>query len=178
MTTDNDNEELESSEEFAPSKSELKRQMHDLQELGAAIVTLNKERIKALGLPEKLIEALKHWQDITAHGAKRRQLQYIGKLMRSVDPEPIRRSLEEQHKGSAEQTLQLHRLETLREQLLAEDENGKNALTQWLDEHPQADAQKLRSFIRAARKDASATPEQRNGRTFRELFKYLKEYES
>ena len=173
------NEEFDASEEeLAPSKSELKRQMHDLEKLGIAIVTLSKERIAALELPEKLIEALKHWQSITAHGAKRRQLQYIGKLMRSVEPEPIRQALEEQHKGSAQQTLQLHKLEALREQFLAEGEASKNTLTTWLNEHPQADAQQLRSLIRAARKDASATPEKRSGRAFRELFKFLKEHEA
>lgn len=173
-----DNDDFDSSEELAPSKSALKRQMHELQNLGATIVTLSKERIEALQLPEKLLEALKQWQKINAHGGKRRQLQYIGKLMRSVDPQPIRQALEEQHSGSAQQTLQLHQLETLREQLLAEDESSKDRLTQWLNEHPEADAQKLRSLIRAARKDASASPEQRSGKTFRELFKYLKEFES
>ena len=164
-------------EEAAPSKSELKRQMHELQELGASIVTLSKERINALGLPEKLLDALAHWQTISAHGARRRQLQYIGKLMRYVDPEPIRRALEEQHRGSAEQTLQLHRLEGLRAALLDEGPAGKEALTQWLSEHPETDIQQLRTLIRNARKDASASPEQRSGKAFRELFRFLKDYE-
>lgn len=172
-----DNDQSDDCEQLAPSKSELKRQMHELQELGAAIVTLSKERIAALQLPEKLLDALKQWQKITAHGGKRRQLQYIGKLMRQVEPEPIRKALEEQRQGSAEQTLQLHQLEALRQQLLNEGEPGQNTLTEWLNQHPDADAQTLRNLIRAARKDASGLPEQRNGRAYRELFKYLKEFQ-
>lgn len=170
-------EDFDASEDLPPSKSELKRQMHELQDLGAAIVTLSKERIKALDLPEKLLDALKQWQTISAHGGRRRQLQYIGKLMRSVDPEPIRRALDEQHRGSAEQTLQLHRLETLRQTLLDEGDNGQQALTDWTRQHPQADIQQLRSLIRSARKDAAASPEQRSGRAYRELFQFLKEHE-
>lgn len=172
-------EDFEGQEEpLAPSKTELKRQMHELQNMGAAIATLSKERLKTLDLPEKLVEAVKHWESITAHGGKRRQLQYIGKLMRSVDPEPIQRALEEQHRGSAELTLQLHKLEALRETLLGEGESAQQALTHWLNQHPNADMQQLRSLIRAARKDAAAQPEKRSGRTFRELFKFLKEHDA
>ena len=164
-------------EDTGPSKSQLKREMHDLQELGIAIATLSKERVKALNLPEKLLEAIAQWKKITAHGGKRRQYQYIGKLMRSVDPEPIRKAVEEQHRGSAEQTVQLHHLEDLRKALLEEGNAGQAALTEWADGHPDADLQQLRSLIRAAKKDMAASPEKRSGRSFRELFHFLKEHE-
>lgn len=165
-------------EALTPSKSELKRQMHELQDLGAALATLSKERLAALALPEKLLEAVAQWQTIRAHGGRRRQLQYIGKLMRAVDPEPIRRALDEQHRGSAEQTLQLHKLETLRLSLLDEGPAGQQALTDWLAARPDVDIQRLRSLIRAARKDAQTAPEERAGRAFRELFRFLKEFDT
>ena len=149
--------------------------MHELQEIGIAIASLSKERIKALELPDKLLDAIAEWKKISAHGAKRRQYQYIGKLMRSVDPEPIKAALEEQHKGSAEQTLQLHVLENLRKAFLEEGEAGQAALTAWAQEHPGVDMQQLRSLIRAARKDMALTPEQRSGRAYRELYQFLKD---
>lgn len=172
-----DSLEWESEEELGPSKSQLKREMHELQELGIAIATLSKERVKALDLPDKLLEAIATWKKITAHGGKRRQYQYIGKLMRSVDPEPIRKALEEQHRGSAEQTMQLHHLEDVRKALLEEGDAGQAALTEWADAHSGADMQQLRSLIRAARKDMAVSPEKRSGRAFRELFQFLKQHE-
>ena len=162
-------------EDLAPSKSQRKREMHELQEIGIAIASLSKERVKALELPEKLLEAIADWKKISAHGGKRRQYQYIGKLMRSVDPEPIKAALEEQHKGSAEQTLQLHLLENLRKDFLKDGEAGQTALTRWAEEHPGADLQQLRSLIRAARKDMAMSPEQRSGRAYRELYQFLKD---
>ena len=164
-------------EESEPSKSQLKREMHERQELGIAIATLSKERVKALDLPEKLLEAIAQWKKITAHGGKRRQYQYIGKLMRSIDPEPIRKALEEQFSGSAEQTLQLHHLENLRKTLLEDGDAGQAALTTWVNNHPHADFQQLRNLIRAARKDMAASPEKRSGRSFKELFQFLKDAE-
>lgn len=160
-----------------PSKSQLKREMLERQELGAALVTLSETRLEALALPERLLDALAEWQRTRSHEGRRRQLQYIGKLMRLVDPEPIRQALEAQHRGSAEETLKLHQLEGERLALLADDESANAAVTQWIAAHPDADVQRLRSLIRAARKDQSATPEQRSGRAYRELFQFLKDHD-
>lgn len=162
-------------ENLPPSKSQLKREMTERQKIGIAITTLSKSRIQALNLPEKLLDALKDWQKITAHEGKRRQFQYIGKLMRNVDIEPIQKALLEQAKGSAEQTLQLHHLEHLRNQLLDDGSAGHHALTQWAQQHPQSDLQQLRSLIRSARKDVAQTPEKRSGKAYRELYQFLKE---
>lgn len=164
-------------EDLGPSKSQLKREMHGRQEIGIAITTLSKERVKALNLPDQLLDALDVWKKITAHGGKRRQYQYIGKLMRTIDIEPIKKALEEQHKGSAEQTAQLHYLEGLRKALLDDGELGQITLTEWAKTHPGADLQQLRSLIRAAKKDVAASPEKRSGKVFRELYQFLREHE-
>ena len=97
-------------------------------------------------------------------------MQYIGKLMRQIDPEPVREAVAEMKLGRAVDSLALHQAEQWRTELLADDD----ALTRWMADHPDSDAQQLRSLIRTARKDAAATPEQRSGRAYRELFQYLK----
>lgn len=163
--------------ELPPSKSQLKREMHELQELGAALATLSEARLAALALPERLLDALAEWQRTRSHEGRRRQLQYIGKLMRTVEPEPIRQALDAQHRGSAEETLRLHRLEGERLALLAEEPEGSAAATRWIAAHPGADVQRLRSLVRAARRDQAESPEARSGRAYRELFQFLKEHD-
>jgi ribosome-associated protein len=105
-----------------------------------------------------------------SHEGRRRQMQYIGKLMRQIDPEPVREAVAEMKLGRAVDSLALHQAEQWRTELLADDE----ALTRWMADHPDSDAQQLRSLIRTARRDAAAAPEQRSGRAYRELFQYLK----
>lgn len=153
-----------------PSKSQKKRDMHDLQSLGEELLALPPDRVTPLALPEILVEALRAARKITAHEGRRRQIQYIGKLMRKVDPEPIREAVAAFKLGHAKDSLALHESETWRTRLLADDE----ALQGFVAEHPAVDVQQLRSLVRAARKDAAATPEQRNGRAYRELFQLIK----
>ncbi|HEY1091924.1 MAG TPA: ribosome biogenesis factor YjgA [Burkholderiaceae bacterium] len=153
-----------------PSKSQKKRDMHDLQALGEDLVGLPLSRIEPLELPEILFEAVKAIKKITAHEGRRRQMQYIGKLMRKVDPEPIREAVASFKLGHAQDALGLHQAETWRVRLLANDE----AVQAFITEHAGADIQQLRSLVRAARKDAAAAPEQRSGRAFRELFQFIK----
>lgn len=154
-----------------PSKSALKRQMHDLQALGLELSELPESRVAKLDLPEALRDALAEYRRTRSHEGRRRQLQFIGKLMRQADEGPIREAIAAFKLGSAKETLALHEAERWREELLADDD----AVTRWLSRFPETDAQQLRSLVRAARKDAKAeSPDQRRGRSYRELFQRVK----
>jgi len=153
-----------------PSKSQLKREMHDLQALGEDMLTLPASRIEPLGLPEILADAIKAAKKITAHEGRRRQMQYIGKLMRRVDPEPLRQAVAAFKLGHAKDSLALHQSEAWRERLLKDD----NALQAFIEAHGGIDVQQLRSLVRAARKDAALEPEKRSGRAYRDLFQFIK----
>ncbi|MBB4844891.1 ribosome-associated protein [Paucibacter oligotrophus] len=153
-----------------PSKSQLKREMHDLQALGEDMLTLPASRIEPLGLPEILADAIKAAKKIAAHEGRRRQMQYIGKLMRRVDPEPLRQAVADFKLGHAKDSLALHQSEAWRERLLKDD----NALQAFIQAHEGVDVQQLRSLLRAARKDAALEPEKRSGRAYRDLFQFIK----
>lgn len=155
-----------------PSKTQLKKEMHELQELGEALVALPEDRVVDLPISETLRDAVAEYKRTRSFEGKRRQMQYIGKLMRKNDVEPIREAVAAMRLGRAKDALALHEAERWRVELLASDD----ALTRWMGEHPGSDLQQLRSLIRAARKDAAATPEQRNGRAYRELFQFIKEH--
>jgi len=154
----------------SPSKTRLKQQSHELQQLGAALADLPEARLQRLQLPERLLDAVKMLPDIRAHEGRRRQLQYIGKLMREVDPAPLREAVAEARLGSARDTLLLHEAERWRDALLADDE----ALTRWLQQHADCDAQRLRSLIRAARRENATPVEKRNPRSARDLFQFIR----
>lgn len=154
-----------------PSKTQRKKASHALQDLGEALVALPTDRIAALPLPDTLAEAVREYGRTRSHEGRRRQMQYIGRLMRGTDTEPIRQAVLDMQLGRAKDSLALHEAERWRAELLASDD----ALTGFLREHPEADAQQLRSLVRNARKDAAAQPEQRSGRAFRELFQFIKQ---
>jgi ribosome-associated protein len=160
----------ESSLDDRPSKSQLKRESHALQALGEELAQLPDDRLKALEAPETLIEAIREYKRTRSHEGRRRQMQLIGKLMRQTDPEPLREAVASMKVPHARETLALHQAEHWREQLIA----GDKALQQWMDEHPQTDTQQLRSLIRAARKEGELPPEKRHGRSYRELFQFIK----
>ncbi len=101
-----------------PSKTRRKKDMHELQELGAELVELNEEQLSSIELPERLLDAIVAARNITKFGARRRQLQYIGKLMRTVDPEPIRERLSHFNAASRTQTARLHLIERWRARLI------------------------------------------------------------
>ena len=145
--------------------------MLDLQSLGAALVALPESQLNGLGLQSPLLDAVMEAKRITSHEAKRRQLQYVGRLMREVDPEPIRAALAAVEGSSAQAAAAHRRLEALRERLLADDE----ALTRFALEHPGADLQELRALIRNARREQK---EAKPPRAFRELFRVLKALET
>lgn len=134
-----------------PSKSQVKREMHALTDLGKQLVDLPVDRLRKLPLPEPLFEAIRLAQRTTSREGRRRQIHYVGKLMRSddVDKEAIRRQLDTWEHGSREEARSQHRLEALRELLLRDDD----ALTELLAKHDVPDVQQFRATIRAARKE-------------------------
>ncbi|HEV7913747.1 MAG TPA: ribosome biogenesis factor YjgA [Albitalea sp.] len=155
-----------------PSKTRMKQASHDLQDLGEALVEMPDARLADIAMDESLREAIREYKRTRTHEGRRRQMQYIGKLMRRADPEPLREAVAAMQLGRAKDSLALHEAERWRNELIASDD----ALTRWTAEHPDSDGQQLRSLIRAARKDAAAVPEQRSGRAYRELFKFIREH--
>lgn len=156
-----------------PSKSMLKRESHDLQTLGKQMLELPDSYLKDLNMPDRLSDALQTYKKTKSFEGRRRQLQFIGKVMREVDPAPYREAVAAFQLGHARNALALHQAERWRAELLAEDD--KEAVTRWADTYPETDLQQLRTLIRNARKDAAAEPEKRSGRAYRELFQYIKQ---
>ena len=154
--------------EEKPSKTELKRVMHELQALGERLIGLNPEQLAAIALPENLHDAVEQARRMTKHEARRRQLQYIGRLMRDVDPEPIREKLKVWDGVSIEETARLHRIERWREKLL----EGDGAIGALVHAHPRIDTQRLRALVRNARAERIAG---RPPRAYRELFRALRD---
>jgi ribosome-associated protein len=155
--------------EDLPSKSQKKREMHALQDLGAELVELNEEQLAAVDLPENLRDAVDAARRFAGkHEALRRQMQYVGKLMRHIDPEPIRASIDAYKAVSREATARLHNLERWRARLL-EDET---ALTALMAEHPHADASRIRALVRNAERERAAG---QPPKSFRALFQLLNE---
>lgn len=150
-----------------PSKSSRKRDMQALQDLGEALVALSPERLKKVPLPETLYEAIRAAQGFKME-ARRRQLQYIGKLMRKIDPVPIQAQLDAFAGNSAAEVAKMHRLERLREQLLEDEQTIGTIAETW----PGADLQYLRTLRRNALKEREAA---RPPKSFREIFRVLRE---
>jgi len=154
-----------------PSKSRRKAEMHALQDMGEALVLLEPKRLAELAaevaLPERLCDAIRDARSITAWGGRKRQLQYVGKLMRDVDPEPIRRRLALWAQGQEIDAARQHALERWRERLLAEPD----ALDALSAEHPRLDRPRFRALIAKARdeRDRGQPPH-----AYRELFRELK----
>lgn len=151
-----------------PSKSRRKADAHALQALGAQLVALNGNQLAQVPLPETLREAVEAAQRVRSHEGRRRQLQYIGKLMRNVDAEPIRAKIEGWQSVAIEQTARLHALERWRERLLAEPD----ALAALATEFPRADLQQLRTLIRNTQRERE---QNRPPKSNRALFQLLKD---
>src|SRR3982751_2973394 len=156
-----------------PSKTRRKLASHDLQALGESLLELDDDHLATLGLGEPLLDAIRAARRIRSHEARRRQMQLIGRLMRSADVEPARAAIAERRLGRARDSLALHSAERWRAELIADDE----ATTRFAREHADADLQQLRALVRAARKDAASAPEQRSGRAYRELFRFIREHD-
>ncbi len=164
-----------------PSRTDLKRESTELQKLGESLLTLRADLMQRLQLPEKLVEALADAKRITNFEGKRRQMQFVGKLMRGLDEDAlqaIRDALDEERQGSAGEALALHRAEQWRDKLIASDE----ALQEWLAAYPGTDTQQLRALIRQARKDHPADQDAvsrglapRHGRAYRDIFQIVRQ---
>ena len=147
-----------------------------MQKLGEDLLTLRAELMARLPLSDKLADAIADAKNITNFEGKRRQLQFVGKLMRKLDAdtlEQVRTALTEQHSGSASETLALHQVEQWRERLIADDD----AFADWVTRHPQSDSQQLRALVRQTRKDAQPTvagETPRHGKAYRELFQLVR----
>jgi ribosome-associated protein len=159
------------------SRTDLKRESTELQKLGEALLTLRSDLLERLELSDKFKDAIADAKRITNFEGKRRQMQYIGKLMRLLEPqvvETVRAALDEQANGSNADKLLLHQAETWRDRLI----DDEDAAAQWINLNPSADVQQLRALIRQARKDAK--PEKpgaavRHGRAYREIFLLVRE---
>ncbi|MEX3932964.1 ribosome biogenesis factor YjgA [Paraburkholderia phymatum] len=153
-----------------PSKSQLKREMHALQALGEELAALPKDALKRMPMPEALDEAIREARRITDHEGKRRQMQYVGKVMRGLTDDEtgaLREALDKYKGVNKAETARLHWIERTREQLLADDA----ALTEFIRVHPDADPQQGRTLIRNARKEVE---QGKPPRYFRELFQWIK----
>lgn len=167
------------------SKTDKKRGSSELQALGESLLTLRQDLVDRLGsagaLPEILVEAVEQAKKITDFEGKRRQLQYVGKLMRKLDEEDVkalRECLDEQQSGSARETQMLHLVEAWRVRLLEDD----NAVEELILSRPTIDIQQLRALIRQARRDNKTQPSDiskglapRQSKAYRELFQFMKD---
>ncbi|MEO9148273.1 MAG: ribosome biogenesis factor YjgA [Burkholderiaceae bacterium] len=161
-----------------PSKTELKAISTELQQLGEQLIGLRADLLASAELPDKLLDALKHARTITDFEGRRRQIQFVGKLMRRLDEGTllaVRAALEAQRTPSAEATQALHHAEDWRDRLLADNA----AMAEWIALHPDTDVQALRTLVRQARRDAQPDPHLgealRHGRSYREIFKLVKD---
>ncbi|HZW12361.1 MAG TPA: ribosome biogenesis factor YjgA [Noviherbaspirillum sp.] len=157
-----------------PSKSQLKREMTALQELGEELVSQPKDRVMRVPMPEDVREVILECQKIKDHEGRRRQMQYVGKKMRSLEEDEIaaiQKVLDSWKGASKSETAAMHALERRREKLLADDK----ALTQLKEQHPEVDVQQLRTLIRNARKEQT---ENKPPKAYREIFQILKQLQA
>jgi ribosome-associated protein len=164
--------EIEQEEYFnvrGPSKSSRKRESNALQDLGEDLMALSRDQLTKLDLPEELFEAVRIGQAITAHGGLQRQRKFIGKLLRNIDVEPINTGLVALKGESAELVRLQHQCERWRDRMLLE---GDGVVNEFIGQHPQAERQKLRQWVRDAKKEHEAA---RPPRAARLLFRYLRD---
>jgi ribosome-associated protein len=160
----------------AASKTDLKRESTELQALGESLLDLHAGLFDRLDLGEKLRDAIEEARRITNFEGKRRQMQFVGKLMRGLDAatlDAVRSALDEQNRGPAQETAVLHDAERWRDRIIADDD----ALGGWIETHPDTDAQQLRALVRQARKDIKAGPRgeaPRQAKAYREVFQIVR----
>ncbi|BCQ36750.1 MULTISPECIES: ribosome biogenesis factor YjgA [Erwiniaceae] len=163
-----DNEEEEDDEIIWVSKSEIKRDAEELKRLGAELVELGKNSLDKIPLDEDLRAAIELAQKIKKEG-RRRQMQLIGKMLRSRDEEPIRTALDKLKNRHNQQVALFHKLEVLRDRLV---EQGDDAVPEVLNLYPHADRQQLRAMIRNAQKEKATN---KPPKAYRQIFQYLRE---
>ena len=155
--------------DLLPSKSQLKRDAHALQQLGTDLLDIPESEWTSLGLAQDLMSALREAKRLHSHGARKRQLQYIGKLMRDADPEPIQRYFRQLRLKARQQAQRHHEHESWRDRLI---EEGDPAVGAFLQLHAQADRQHLRQLIRQAKKERA---ENKPPKSSRALFRYIRD---
>lgn len=153
-------------QDTAPSKTRRKQEMHALQDIGEQLVELNSKQLAELDLPEALMDAIVEAKRLRKHEARRRQMQFIGKLMREVDTAPIREKFAAWGGVTRQHTAWLHLLERWRERLLADEQ----AFAELGWDYPAADLQRLRTLTRNAHKEKLAN---KPPKSFRALFHEL-----
>lgn len=164
--------DAETGEFLAPSRSEQRRAALDVLALAERLTALSDAQLAKLPVPEALRQPIAETRRITAHGARKRQLAFLAKLMRREDDEAldaVRDALDAGGEAARQDTARLHRVEHWRERLLAD---GDAALAELVDAHPQADRQKLRQLVRNAGEERRRN---KPPRAFRELFRELRE---
>ncbi len=169
MTTEIERDDSGETEEQRQSKSARKREAASLQELGVQLAALPDQEIKALGLPDTLFVALRDLRRLPSHGAQVRQRQYIGKLMRSIDPEPVLEKLAERKQRHDVEIRHFQQIERWRDRLLSEPVTG---VAELLEEYPKIDQDALRRLLDKAEREKA---EQRSPVGARELFAFLRQ---
>lgn len=169
MTTENESGDAGETEQQRLSKSARKREASSLQELGVKLSALPDQEIKELDLPDGLFVALRALRRLPSHGAQVRQRQYIGKLMREIDPEPVLAKLAERKQRHDLEIRHFQRIERWRDRLLSE---GAGVLDELIKEHPKADRAAVLRLLEKAERERV---EQRSPVGARELFAYLRQ---
>lgn len=173
MSTDTDGEPV-----AAPSKTQIKQAMHELQALGATLLELPDAQLDEIEMEDSLRTALRTMRTLRSREALRRQMQYVGKLLRVAEVEPLRRAIADYRAGRNQAAQAFQEIEDWRERLLADDAE----LNAWSEACPATDVQRLRVLIRNARREQALMPDRGGdggaaagkGRCYRELFKRLR----
>jgi ribosome-associated protein len=151
------------------SKSEKKREMTALQELGKRLLELSPEQLSQLAVTEEIQESLNLYRNLTSHSARARLMKHIGALMRRIDPEPLRMMISRIEKGEKGKTAKFHQIEAMRDSLIR---GNDSAIEEIVSLFPDADLQKLRQMVRGARKELKENKAPKHSRS---LFRYLRE---
>ena len=163
---------MESDDQISKSRTQLKKEALALQKMGEKLVGLSDEQLGRMELPSQLVDAIRDIRPMKSHGARRRQMQYIGGLMRHVAIEPIEQTILEIEQGAYRQAKEFHRIEDWRDRLVAGDDDF---LEEILRDFPGADRQRLGQLVRSARKEKQNN---RPPKSARNLFRYLKDLTS
>ena len=155
--------------DLGPSKSQRKRDAHAIKDLGESLVNLEAGQLQKFDLPEFIIDVINETRRIKKHGARKRQLLYLAKQLRQIDSDVLMQQLQQLQRPHKDDVALLHHIERWRDRLLQE---GQDALTDFINQHPQADRQQLRQLIRNSQQQAQ---QQAAPKSARQLFKYIRE---
>jgi ribosome-associated protein len=162
-------DEFDEEESTRPNKSQQKREVQALFDLGARLVELETSTIHSLHLPQELVSAINDAKQIPSHIARKRQLKRIGKLLRSIDTTELQALIEKRDLQHQKGVSEFHHIEKWRDRLIQE---GASAMSEFLEKHPDVDRQKLNQLVRAAAKEFQLA---RPPKSARLLFKFLRE---